>query len=110
LALLLIKNKKKKDYEKNGNIMTTMKELKMECGTIISYLYESLNDVHVIHVEDIEAAGTIIEDSHVICQSRINIRAAALPEIIKFLQEIQQMAETKNDMAVMIEDDCNDCK
>jgi len=66
-----------------------MKQLKMECGTILFHKYNSLVDVHELRAEDYDVTGT-----RVVLQSKINIGVKALPEVIEFLQEVQRKHET----------------
>ena len=72
------------------------KQLEMECGTIISHVYNHLSfkDIHEFHIVDCETTGTVIVDNRPVPQTKINISANTLPEVIKFLQEAQRKHET----------------
>jgi len=68
-----------------------MKQLKMECGTILSHVYNPLEEIHELHVEDCRMAGTVTVDDRIVArQAKIVICADTLPEVIEFLQEAQE--------------------
>jgi len=56
-----------------------MKQLEMELGGILE-----------LHVEDCKMVGTVVEGDRFIRQSKISIRPNTLPEVIKFLQEVEE--------------------